>query len=319
MGKEQNVNRKLTISTAGLPDDMQRRVAMAATLLASSGIRARIQPWVDARGGMLIADTDDIAGRSAVSRARRQGLPTIIVTASGQSAWKDVPTFAAATQVADLVRHIKEVAFPGQDDAAADAEISGLLRICTAADADAHAPLYVACGTLMVQLRKHASRIHAARHGDLLAAQTRLLDDSWKLERIAALPPEPMEAAASLDVFLTQACQQHEARLPPLAGSAYSLATWPDLGGLPNDLDALRMSAALVRDAWSVDGLARHCDVSTQRANGFCTAMLASGLLELDASPVPVNTAPSMRTFASPLLSRLAQRFGLTRAARSSA
>lgn len=314
---------QITVSLVGLESNVERRVSMAIELLAASGIEARIVPWDGTRRDIVIADIDDAYGRSAVSLTQRRKDPLLAVSAAPTSNVDPAQVVLVTAQIAELSRRIKEIVQPSStpiENVAGESAIAGLLKLCMDHD-NRKGDLLARSGPFSILIRFEASRVMANSHSDLAAARSRLLSDTWTGQAITSDKSITAHSAItrSLDAFLIDACEAAEHDLPIIRNTRYRLQTWPDMGILTDHTSALRLSSALTRSSLSVADLAQRCNVDMMRANAFCWATRASGLLLSDAVQLPAQNRPmAAEKISGSLLSRLARRFNFTFGSESS-
>src|SRR5699024_2884916 len=118
--------------------------------------------------------------------------------------------------------------------------------------------------------------------------------------------------------FLLQAAHDVRTQLPPIGPGQYTLEHWPDLGAVPEFIDALRVARALLTKAHDVDAIASRGRLDKATANAYLWAYHAANLLQLDNSQVVHDTPmtpqrqPASLHKRSGLFARLAARFGLS-------
>ena len=307
---------KVTLSMAGIDESLELRVTMAAQLLGASRITAQIAPWDGMRRDILVADVSDAYGRAAYGVARRRGDAVLALSRSGSPLEDGTPTLATSAQVVELQQRLRELALLVRPGAAAaappEATVDGLLGLCVGTGANG-TDFVARSGSHSVVVRRAASRIVARSHSDLAAAKATFLGFPWTARAVIREDLAPVDdlVSHSLDAFLIGACEAHERKLPSLGPSRHRLAHWPDLGTLADNTDAMRLSGYLMRNAASVDELVARCQVDRIRANAFCWAMRAGGLLTSEGSPLIPARQETSDDAPRSIIARLARRFGL--------
>ena len=293
---------------AGLSGEIELRLSLACGLLAASHIDIEIQDWQGNESDILIVDIDSGHGRLAYEMAQRRNLPVLVFPRSGDHETPYASKLDRDAPAAALARALQENLQPASDVAS---DVQGLLGICIR-EAGCNQDLLVKRGGIAMMLRPAAGRLLARSVSDLTLAESRLFEGTWLCMTRPAKDPYQHEwlVSRSLDGFLIKACMAYRSGLPVLGGRLFRLTRWPDLGSVTEDLDALRLSALLLRSAWSADALAQHTQLAADVINAFLWATLASGALaRADGNTVKPDAAQSPAV--SSLIQRVARHFGL--------
>jgi len=306
------MTKKVVISTAAVPQEFERRLVMASRLLAASEFEVTLQPWDGSRHELLVADIDDAYGRAAVNVAARRG-DTILRLSHDRAG----AVVAHDVQIAELTHVLRKSLgeMPATKNGHAHPrgvhQPGGLLDVWQAPWRGGE-DFAAVSGAFTLVVRRKQSRVVARSHADLAAARTRFTRETWTITTDAL----HMDAGAgdlwqSVDAFLIESCVANENDLPPLEG-AFRLDAWPDTGTLHDGEDLLRIAAALTKRTHTVAELALRCRVGNARANAFCWAASAGGLLAAQSANAK---EPRKREAAAPgalsIVARLARRFGL--------
>ena len=305
-------NIEIRLGVAGLSEELELRLALACGLLAAAQIHVQIQDWRGGDSDVLIADIDSGHGRLAYEVATRRNLPVLVFPRSGDNATPYSAKLDRDAPAAALARALQDKLQPSPETASDN--LQGLLGICIR-EAGCGQDLLLKRGHVALILRHAAGRILSRSVSDLPAAEARLLDNAWLCVARPANDPYAGEwlVSRSLECFLVNACMKHCANLPALGGKLYRLTRWPDLGGVTDHEEALRLAALMQRSAWSAAALAEHSGIAQPEINAFLWATLASGTLACAdgnaAKPAAPPAAPASATTA--LVQRVARRFGL--------
>ncbi|GLQ93612.1 hypothetical protein [Dyella acidisoli] len=302
---------KVHIGLAGLPYEVELRFWLACKLLMSSPTPVQLHKWEGKSYDILVADLDSEQGQVAYELALYSDTHVLFLSKderTGHLSGARVDKHATASAIAKMIEH----ALQNVPAAASDNVAKGLLGICLLQGGNGHEVL-VRNGTSSVVIRHNTRRIYASSREELEVAKQQLLDATWSCVAITAPCEHQYEGliSESLDSFLVSACHRHQSSLAPISDTAYRLGVWPDLIAFPDNKEALRLSSALHRKGWHVQGLAEHCGVSMETANAFCWAMQASGALKLDDGTEEVMLEPANDVLQVPLVQRMVRRFGL--------
>ncbi|MBE1161867.1 hypothetical protein [Dyella acidiphila] len=298
----------IQIGVAGVPEELELRLSLACGLLAAAQLQVHLQAWKGRPCQLLVVDLDNGYGRLACEVAKRRDIPVLCFDTNAPNA-DGMPRIDRHAPAASMARTLQELLLPGT---AAVEGVDGLLGICLH-EIGCDEEVLARHGHIAVVVRHAAGRIHARSMSELLAAEARLLDGSW----LSGLRPQQNEreyewlVSRSLESFLVMACRRHQASLPLLDGAAYRLRRWPDLGGVADDLDSLRLAALLYRSAWRMPELAQHTRMDARQVNAFLWATLVSGALHSDEAPVSPAFAATAPLAAPSILRRVARHFGL--------
>jgi hypothetical protein len=302
----------LRLALAGISHDIELRFWLACKLMLPKQPAIEIHKWNGEPCDILVADLDGTYGRMAYELAMRKAeVRSLFFSESGHPGHPGgirLDPQVTASALALILQEIMSL----QPNPKVDVN-KGLLGICMV-EAGSGYEFLARNGAVTVIVRHGARRIHANSLGDLLAAESRLLEPSWSIIPLTAPYDHQYDGliSRSLDSFLISACYQHQGRLPLLNDDMYQLGIWPDLGMSPLDTSSLRLASALQRRPWQIETLAEHCAVSRETANAFGWATLASGAL------AAVGSHDSKRGSARPepaaistTIQRFARRFGL--------
>jgi hypothetical protein len=303
------------VSVAGVPEDLERRIGMAAKLLAGSGMEVVLAPWDGSRRALLVAGLDDAWGQAAASVARRRGDCVLGVAANAPAESAGFPVVSPSIQVADLTRALRgllerRAATPaGAQIAAAGPapqSVGGMLAAWVPAWRT-NDDFAISADAVTLVVRRMGGRVFAAQADDFAAARAAFVRSAWTT-RGASAGDLALGQSCGIDEFLVTACLAHAQRLPVVRGDC-RLEAWPDLGAMHDVEDAMRMASVLSKRPLSVTELASRCGVSPERANAFVWAVRAAGLLARE--PDVVVTSSPISVAARAVVTRLARRFGL--------
>lgn len=164
-----------------------------------------------------------------------------------------------------------------------------------------------------ISLRPSLGRVYAHTLSDLLAARDLLGESGWQFVP-APHPSEPTargEVSASLDAYYVAGALHARDNLPCFPAGSYGLKDWPDLGSLPSAVGALKVAQVLRKASVSWERLAQASGIPANEVNAYGWAFLAANLLtRSNDEPGTAAAAPAKKL--PPLLSRLAERFGLS-------
>ena len=313
------------IRYAGLEPDVERRACFAVNGLAAHEIQARASAWDGTRCDLLITDADDVYGRIAIDLARRRNTPILALTGDIQrrdtwALWlrRDV-TVAALTK--SLLAALS--AQPGSADSAAPAETAvampaehdrkGLVLLALEAGLARNKTLFALRDRKLLS-DPQAGRLHASNHSDILHAKSLLTGGGWTFTPWnRAVPANGWDISASLDATLLEAALHRDAKLPDFPLREVWLCDWPDLGKVPERIDALRVAQALLRGKTDADAISQSTGIAPASVNACLWAFAASGLLQhatLSDSIQPLAQVTVKSRFST-LVSRMARHFGL--------
>lgn len=300
------------LALAGIPHEIELKFWLACKILLPRQIRIDVEKWDGDPCDILVADLDDTYGRIAYELAsRKMGLRTLFFSESGHPGTLGAKRLDRQIMASALAALLQEM-LPMSPDASAEV-CKGLLGICLMEESIGH-ELLARNGAASVIVRHNARRIYAHSVGDLLAAETRLLEPSWAWTPLSAPYDHQYQGLIfrSLDSFLISACYQHQASLPRLSDDMYQLRVWPDLGMHPLDTASLRLASALRRRYWQVEELAKHCGIATETVNAFAWATLASGALMAIGTEKHGDAGMRDESASIPsTIRRIARQFGL--------
>ena len=157
-------------------------------------------------------------------------------------------------------------------------------------------------------------RVLAATLSDMLAARDALGErtEAHAFTAVAEGQPGVGEISWSLDAFLVDGALRCRPSLPAFSGSTYALRDWPDLGSAHETLTPLRIASWLQQRPGCVKERAQKAGIDADEVNACLWAFRASNLLVLqEPQAAPATPATQAPRAATPLLSKLAARFGL--------
>jgi hypothetical protein len=301
----------IQIDVAGVPDELRTRLSLACGLLAADQLQVDMQTWQGRNCDVLVVDMQSGYGRLAYEVAKRRGLLILGFGFEGHDVGTpEICRLDRQAPVAAIARALTGMLLPFT--AVEKSAVTGLLDICVR-ETGCSADLLARQGNVAVILRPAAGRIHARSVSDLLAAEARLLNIGWfwSLTSDTTRNEEGWHIAHSLDSFLVIACRRHHARLPLLADQTFRLNRWPDIVGLADDVDVLRVAALFHQSPWTVHELAQHIGIDITLVNAFCWAALAGGSMTGGEPQVVALPTRRMSQPAPSILQRVALHFGL--------
>lgn len=301
----------IQIDVAGVPDELRTRLSLACGLLAADQLQVDMQLWQGRNCDVLVVDMQNGYGRLAYEVAKRKCLPILGFGFDGNEiGTPGLCRLERHAPVAAIARALKGMLLPFI--AVEKTAVTGLLDICLR-ETGCSTDLLARQGNVAIILRPSAGRIHARSVSDLLAAEARLLNISWfwSLTSDTTRNETDWHVTRSLDCFLIVACRRYHARLPLLADRTFRLNRWPDIVGLADDLDSLRLAALLYQSPWTVRELAQHAGMGITLVNAFCWAALAGGSLTSSESKVVALPTQRVSRPAASILQRVAHHFGL--------
>jgi hypothetical protein len=268
------------LATAGISHELEIKISLACNLLHACDLSIDLRPWIDGSCDAVVVDLNDRFGRLVYDMAVRRQLRILAFTTEHNLVDPGTKTLERDISVVAIAMTLREI-LGGKIRLNSRGNLPGLLGI-TQRVHGFDEPTVARCGSLEVMLRPSAGRIHFTSRSDIDAAKNRLVDKSWAVSRVKkiSIDKQAWANSFSLDGFLIGSCRRHEEFLPVFGEQEYRLTVWPDLGGLIEDVDVLRMTVALHALSWSVTGLANHLGISATRSNSFFSATLASGTLE---------------------------------------
>jgi hypothetical protein len=302
---------KLSISMAGLSDELKLRLELASKLLAAHRIRAHLQDWDGTKCGLVVVDLADAYGLRVMDLALRREVPVLAFAAVNVIADERVRLMRPDLSVKLMAQRLQELMLTA---ASVPSETSDPLLVTLARNpAWSSGEVAVTHGKRRILLCRSSSRVWAKTLSDLLYCKDRFGLHDWQLQPIS--DPHTIHSdeqfSSSLDSFLTEAALA--ASLPTFMRGRWRLTEWPDLGAAPEMVVSLRAASLLLRQPMSAIELGGRLGIDDATASACMWALLAAGLLRseegaVDPSPTPVVTSP---VAAGGLLARLARRFGL--------
>lgn len=296
------------IGLVDLPYEVELRFWLACRLLISSPMRVHLDKWNGQPCDIVVTDLDSERGQVAYELAMHGDVQILYYTEdcyAERPAGRYIDKQASASAIAKTLQQM----FP-LVPCTHTGHLQGLLGLCLIERGSGY-ELFARCGELCIVVSQGTRTIHARSADELLAAEHQLLDPAWTSVTMTASCNHRYDGlvSRSLDDFLTASCRRHQTLIPPMSDLAYRLKIWPDLIGTPDNVEALRLSSALLRKAWHVSDLAFHCGVTHETANAFCWAMWASNALTLDNAGEEV-AANSKDRKSLPWMQRIARHFG---------
>jgi hypothetical protein len=307
------------IRTAALCDDSEKRVKLAAKLLAAYKINARVDPWDGTRCHLVVAAGDDAYGVQAMAIARRRGTPVLSMlpgaTGPGTDGQGDV---ACDIPAARLVKWLAEL-LEGRADAedAAGPDIQDRLPCLLASNRYRGKRVTIASGSVSVLIDPQSGRAYAPTHSDLLHAQDNFCKAGWTVTHGNTANFVLAQCAfAGLEPFMIAATQRGRQLLPEYPAGHYRLDTWPDFGSLPSMAKLMHIVSTLTTDSSTPQQLESAKGKTTSRAevDALLWALAAVDLLKTAGSgPAAANasTASPRKPARSGIWGAIARRFGL--------
>ncbi|MGO4700793.1 hypothetical protein [Dyella sp. 2RAB6] len=302
---------QVQVHVAGMPRELERRISLACRLLAADQLEAEMQPWRGHACDVLVVDMQNGYGRLAYEVARRKSFRVLSFgTRETEGTAPGVAALDYQASVVVIAKALRNALLPLASTEPATA--TGLLDVCVG-ETGRSKDFLAKSGQVAVIIRLQASRIHARTVSDLLAAEARLLNPGWSSANSleSAREDESWHVSRSLDSFFVAACRRFQNQLPVLDHRAFKLRRWPDLGGIPDDVSALRLAALLNRSAWTVRGLAQHANIEVAGVNAFCWATLAGGALSSDELTTPDSNSCLTGQSSTSIFQRVARHFGM--------
>lgn len=311
---------RIDIRTAALDDDVERRVRLAANLLAAYRLQARVSAWDGTRCHLLVAAADDQYGRQAIALASRRGTPVVALASDATTEVAGNVTtlsmFSPAPALARVITgYLSDTRTAIAETPLAPVAEVGVCRLSSpplrghAVDVSAHGR--------MAQLRPEVGRAYALSHSDLLAAADALAGTTAVLDPVVRPTAVDGQAVStSLEGLLVRAALRACERLPPFPSGTYSLEGWPDLGMLPEAVGALTLSKKLLRAPSALEDLMQDPAIGLEplEIQACLWAFSAADLLKRnEATPRPaIAPAPPPEPERAGLWRSLARRFGLS-------
>lgn len=296
----------LDVRIAALRAPDERRLRLAAPLLAAHGKSARVSDWDGTRCHAVAVAADDAYGRRVLEAAVRRQIPVLVMSGAPPEASGAVAV--SGETVAGLVATLNRLGpagyavLPGTADAV-DPGVSGLLALAGAAfkGRDVRAIQ----GGRSVTLRPSSGRVSASSLSDLLSAQDAFVGGGWSFQANPSKADDG-HVFAGLEAFLLRSALKNRERLPAFADDPLRLRAWPDLGGAAESVVALRVAASLRRAPHRRSLLTTL--FAAPEVNACLWAFAASNLLTPAQSAVAV---PPPKPAPRSALGRIAARFGL--------
>ena len=326
---------RAAVRHAGLKQDQEQRVRIAAGALAANSIVASASPWDGTRCDLVLLHADDGYGQHVMQIARRRGVEVIALSATRTGREPGVNWIREDSSAAVLARQMAALLL-GDRAPESPSEAAGEAAAASASEVPASNASEVALVRLSedpslagkdveariagrtVFLLPSSGRVLSATLSDQFATRDRLGEAGWQFRpaRKGDIESNRFEFSGSLEAFLLQGALQQARQLPRFPAQPCSLQDWPDLGTTPDAVDALRVVQALQSRALTPATIASECRLDPAYVSACLWAFAAAGLLHRSphgaAAAMPVTTPmakPVLGVFA-----RLAAHFGLGRA-----
>lgn len=327
---------KVDLKFAAVSRQSEEQLRLAADLMAAQGLRVVVSPWDGTRCDVLVVDAQDTYGQHALNLARRRPVKIVALAHAGLSADAYAAVLAEDAPASDWARALArmlgapssvpvvqpaseaEAEAPAQTPTesvgvpTADAS-RGLCRLALDPDLRGKDLLAQREG-LSVVLASSRGRVVADSEADLARLRAQLALPGWTFSPVAAVADSAAGVSASLDAFYVDGALAARDQLPPFPHGTVRLSDWPDLGGAPALVDALKLVRTLLRQAGDVNELAASTQVDGLSVSACLWAFSAADLLRREdglpqaAAVVPPAAALAIRTQT---MDKLARRFGL--------
>lgn len=309
------------VRTAALDEASERRVRLAVSLLGADSLQAEVTPWDGTRCHLLVALSDDEYGRRALSLALRRGTPVLAL--GSRYASLDVDPLPVQGTAASLVREIRQrlssIRPAGPGPRRTEAVANGAERLpmlCRLAQPPLRGRVVALKGRgRAVLIHPEAGRAYAHSASDLLVGWEGFATQNWRARVVNdAIEPTGL-ASSSLESFLLRAAMDNEQGLPAFPQGRYQLKVWPDLGGVPGMVAALKLSKLLIDRPMNPAELLEHDQDNMGQCgiNACLWAFAAADLLHAVGS-TDTRRLPGSGNSRAPRLpwwSAIARRFGL--------
>lgn len=318
---------RIDLRTAALTDSEDQRVRIAANLLGAVRIEAKLSPWDGTRCDVVIVNADDAYGRRVMELAQKRGISLLAYASQAihfeEASQCHVAEGTAASLVSAL-RHVIDAArkhdcaanpisTAASSDPGRRSTVSALMELTH--DAWRGRDIDADIAGRRISIRASCGRVMAGTLSDMLAARDALGKhaEAYGFTVVPERHPSIGEISWSLDAFLVDGALRCRQSLPTFAGSAYALRDWPDLGSACETQAPLRIASWLQQRSGSVLERAKKAGIGADEVNACLWAFHASNLLVI-GEPRATPTSPAAQTVrvATPLLSKLAARFGLS-------
>lgn len=299
---------------------------MAARLLGAQRIDAKLSPWDGTRCDVVVVNGDDAYGRQVMALAQKRRVGIVAYAAQAidfdDAAHCRVTEGTAGSLVTALLGVIgamRESHAPASSPAkaghAATPHTEDSLPLTTLAqDAWRGRDVDAVVAGRRISIRASLGRVLTGSLSDMLAVRDALSHHGETAEfvRVPERHPGVGEVAWSLDAFLIDGALRGRHALPAFVGTAYGLRDWPDLGSAQETMTPLRVARWLHQRSGCVLDRAQQAGIAADEVNACLWAFRASNLLVIGEPPpaAPVAETKPARA-ATPLLSKLAARFGL--------
>jgi len=304
------VSRQICAAALGAIDT--QRLRPATTLLASHAQGLQVSEWRGAHCSAVVVNVDTTYGQQVREQALARRITVLGVSRSQgalQPAHPLLPSGAGVPRWVEALHRTLD-AFPGSNPGSPQSAVGvGLLEL--ASESWRGKNIVATQGARQVTIWGNRSRVCAQTLSDLLAASDRFATPGWTFK--AAHPDmAPGHVSTSLDAFAFLAAWRQRDVLPSFQANPGRLRAWPDLGTAQDATLALRLANALRRAAHTLETL-RTALGSPREINACLWAFQAANLLTDPFVPYESKSAPQRSAPAStPLLARLAARFGLS-------
>ncbi len=318
---------------AGLSDDFVRRLTIASRVASVKQVILRCEPWDGTRCDLAVVAAEDGYGQHVAEIARRRGTPVVSVllggigkVVEGNVAW--LSPQAGPREILDAL--LRALSQPTRDGPAlapgtAKAEPIGatlaldrtsLLALLSQPGAVCNEWMRADCSGIGVVLDRGSGRVCAESQEMLRLAASRAGRSGWSVETSSKTGTEVIfwTSCCSLDGFLLSAALSVRDSLPDSHRESYRLTQWPDLGGMPEAVDALRVVHQIQSRALTVDQITAASGVDAGTVRACLLAFKCAGLLSCQSAETAGSVVPDAEQDETPgVLARLARWVGFRR------
>lgn len=307
---------RVRIATAGLDLLSATRVKVACSLLMAERLDVELVEWDATPVSALIAHDAQLAGRSAMAWAEREGIAVLVISRQpAVSAVQVLSHGATVREIADALRPLLQSA--PQPTRTALEEGLRLPPLLDRMRLDRRHPLPVLMenGLLRVVVDARNGMLHMLRRMPLEQLLDAAADASWYATELTLAEWETryrpdVTVSHVIESLWWQLAAREQCAVPGHAEGALALSAWPDLDPLTADPQWLLVLAHLQQKAWLPGALSTTTGMPLELVRRVMAVLRFSGLSVDEVGAARVRSRSQTPAQAGSFL-RVAKRFGM--------
>lgn len=310
---------RVRIAVAGLDLLSSTRVKVACSLLMAERLEIELAEWDNTPVAALVAHDAQLAGRSAIAAAERQGLPLLVISRQrgiGAAPW--LSHGATVREIADALRQTlqQSAASPARTANDGGVRLPPLLERLRL-DRPHPAPVLMENGLLRVVVDTRSGMLHMLRRMPLEQLLDSAAESSWYATELVLAEWETryrpdVTVSHVIESLWWQLAARGQCALPGHAEGAIGLSAWPDLDPATADPQWLLVLAHLQQRTWLPGALSTATGMPLDTVRRVMSVLRFSGLSVDEVGAARARSrvqAPSPAQARSFL--RVAKRFGM--------